>query len=216
MAARSLAHDRRGGVGMTLQWPDEVRFERKRFSVTAVDGVGLFDPTAHGLEPRWLGTGCYRGHVCLYSVVRRRLVLRELIVGAENEPVRLGGVRPRLDERDGWRYAGLDVPVDFTGRLLLGGGDRYSYYLNMGFWPAWMYYDVRDLTFQDGALRAAVDCSDELAEVREVVLDLGVGPDEGEPSGDWIDRTFSLDYDYSWPGRSTAWPPPAARRRLEA
>ena len=98
-------------------------FDGHWFSVTAVDGVGLFDPAAHGVELRGLGTGCWRGCICRYAVVERRLVLQDLEVGSDGEPSPIGAVRARQDEYNGWHYQGLDLPVAFTGRLLI---DRKS------------------------------------------------------------------------------------------
>ncbi|MEV1061589.1 hypothetical protein [Streptomyces sp. NPDC050263] len=189
---------------MTAQAADEVFFEGRRFAVTAVDGEGLFDPAGHGLEPGPMNTGCYRGHICRYTVAEQRLVLRDLILGSEGEPPRSDGVRPRRDRSyGGWRYRGLDIPVAFTGRLLVGSGHAAdSPYLNMGFWPAWMYRDVRELTLRAGVLLAAADCSAELAAVRTNLAADAARPAPGEPTRDWISRTFSLTYDYSWPGRS--------------
>jgi hypothetical protein len=186
-------------LDVTAQTPDEVCFEENWFAVTAVDGTGLFEPAAHGLEPEAFSTGCYRGFVCRYAVVSGRLVLRDLEVGSEGEPPGLGGAQPRLvDFR--WRYEGVDVPVAFTGRLLVRDGDPPDRpYLNMGFWPAWMYQDVCELTLRAGELVTATDCSADLAEIRATTA--AAGPAEGEATGDWIDRTFSLAYDYSWPGR---------------
>lgn len=187
---------------MTGQHPDELRFERQRFALTAVDGTGLFDPAAYGFGPSWLGTGCYRGYICRYAVVRRRLVLRHLQLGSENAPAPLGSVQARVDERRRWNYAGLALPVAFTGRLLIARGDLdHCPHLNMGYWPAWMFPDVRELAFRQGTLLTATDCSAALAEVRAVVFDLGIGPDAEEPAENWIGRTFSLAYEYSWPGR---------------
>jgi hypothetical protein len=179
---------------------DEVFFEGEQYAVTAVDGAGLFDPGEHGLEPRMLHTACYRGRICHYAVDDRRLVLRELHVGSEDEPARIDGVRARWDDEFGsWHYQGLDVPVAFTGRLLIGSGDvDDSPYLNMGFWPAWMFAEVRELTFRGGGLVAADDCSAAIAEIRP---DMIAEPAPGESTEDWIHRTFSLTYDYSWPGR---------------
>src|SRR5262249_28985845 len=146
---------------------DQVLFEGNSFAVTAVDGTGLFDPTAHGLEPRPASTACYRGDVCRYAVVERRLVLQELELAPQAEPPRLGGVEPRDDGHWGSRYQGLGISVAFTGRLLIGNGDVDDLpYLNMGFWPAWMYSEVHELTFQAGALLVAADRSAELAAVR--------------------------------------------------
>lgn len=186
-------------LDVTSQTPDEVCLEDRWFAVTAVDGTGLFDPGAHGLEPAAFSTGCYRGHVCRYAVVEKRLVLRDLEVGSEKEPPELDGVRPRFDDYL-WRYEGLAIPVAFTGRLLVGDGDPPDRpYVNMGYWAAWMYEDVRELTLRAGELVAATDCSAALAGIRATIA---VGPAAGEETGDWIDRTFSLAYDYSWPGRT--------------
>ncbi|MFJ8111195.1 hypothetical protein [Streptomyces sp. NPDC096132] len=189
---------------MTAQQPDEVVFGGHRFAVTAVDGVGLFDPAGYGLEPRPLGTHCYRGYICRYTVTEGRTVLEDLRLGADDEPPRLDGVRPRRDDDHlEWCYEGLDLPAAFTGRLLIGRGDPDDRpYLNMGFWPAWMYQEVHELTVRDGAVLAAVDCSSELAAVRANHAETATRPAPGEPTRDWISRTFSLSYSYSRPGRS--------------
>ena len=187
---------------MTSQALDEVRYERRRFWLTAVGGTGLFEPTAHGLEPQSPHTACYRGYVCHYSVVKGRLVLRKLDLGSAAEPPLLAGARAQPEEFCGWQYRGLDIAVAFTGRLLIGHGDIDDRpYLNMGFRPAWMFPEVRDLTFRAGALVTATDCSAELAAVRADVAATAAQPAAGEPTGDWISRTFSLTYAYSWPGR---------------
>jgi hypothetical protein len=93
--------------------------------------------------------------------------------------------------------------VAFTGRLLVGTGHPdVRPRLHMGFWPAWMFDQVRELTFRDGRLLTATDCSAELAEVRAAIADFAAEPSKGEEVGDWVDRAFSLTYAYSWPGRS--------------
>ncbi|GAA2778536.1 hypothetical protein GCM10010452_02350 [Crossiella cryophila] len=177
-------------------------FEGKGFVVTAVDGTGLFDPAAHGLEPRSISTSCYHGHIGHYAVLAQRLTLRDLQLGSAAEPPPLGAVRPRLTEDESWHYRGLALPIAFTGRLLIGRGDIPDRpYLNMGFRPAWMFLDVRELTFQAGALLSATDCSAALAQARPDIAATATRPAPGQEMRDWIDRTFSLSYDYSWPGR---------------
>lgn len=175
-----------------------VRFGRSWFAVTAVDGTGLFDPAAHGIPAHWIGTACWRGYIVRYAVAAGRLVVRDLEVGAPEAPPPLDGVRPRWhDGHDAWHYPNLDVAAEFSGRLLLGRGDFADRpYLNMGFRPAWMYADVRELSFRDGRLLSAADRSAGLPAVRAVA---SAGPEPGEPVGDWADRTFSLGFAYSWP-----------------
>jgi hypothetical protein len=186
-------------MSVTAQVPDEVTYRQRRFALTAIEGDGLFDPGAHGMHPRPTSTGCYRGAVCHYRVRRRRLLLDELELGSAHRPD-LARATPQPDDREVWRYRDVGLPVHFTGRMLVGRGDVANLpYLNMGFWPAWMYAEVYDLVFDGGVLGAAVDVSTELDAVRR---DLGAAvarPDAGESTGDWITRTFSLTYAYSWP-----------------
>lgn len=184
---------------MTTQIPDEVFFERGWFSVAAVDGTGLFDPDAHDLDPMTTSSACWRGYICGYAVSDGHLVVRDLILGSEDPPPLIGKIHPvREDDDARWRYEGLDIPVDFTGRLLIGDGDVDDRpYLNMGFQPAWMYSEVHELTFQAGTLVTAADRSAELAAVR--AAGPAAEPAPGESTKDWVSRTFSLSYDYSWP-----------------
>jgi hypothetical protein len=94
---------------------------------------------------------------------------------------------------------GIAVPVGFTGRLLVGDGEVDRPYLHMGFWPAWMFADVFELRFERGTLTQRIDRSAELAAVRERLGPAGARPAPGESSRDWIERTFSLTFSYSWP-----------------
>ncbi|KIA64702.1 hypothetical protein [Nocardia vulneris] len=188
---------------MTAQFPDSILFQGDSFDVTAIDGTGLFDPGAHGLEPKWIHTGCYRGYICHYAVVEQRLVLREHHIRTEDEPPRLEGVPPQQD-KDGssCHYRGLDIPVAFTGRLLIGADVIPNRpYLNMGFPPAWLFEQVYELTLRAGELLTAQDCSAAVAATRAEIITTAAKPAPGESTGDWITRTFSRTYDYSWPGR---------------
>jgi hypothetical protein len=197
---------------MTAQHPDTVRFRQRSYALTAVNGQGLFDPTAHGLQPRPLSTACYRGFVCSYQVDDQQLVLNRLEIGLADQPAsgpELLGTRPRRptddigDEslyEDILIYDQLGMPVAFTGKLLVGDGDPDERpHLNMGFWPAWMYEVVYELIFDRGRLLAAHDRSAALAEVRRRRSSTGATTRNVKSLEDWIGRTFSLDYDYSWP-----------------
>jgi hypothetical protein len=113
---------------VTTQIPDEVRYRGRWYAVAAVDGVGLFDPAASGLEPGPLSTGCYRGCRCWYTVRAGRLRLQRVEMGrpeSRSAVVRLAGVKPRVVARrdlhpGAWDYRRLDLDQPFTGRLLLG------------------------------------------------------------------------------------------------
>jgi hypothetical protein len=193
---------------MTRQFPDEVRYQDRQYAITAVDGTGLFDPGTHGIQPGPLSTACYRGFVSSYLIEDDRLVLDALELGRDEDPPvlhELFGVTPRLaDEtaihRTAICYERLAAPVEFTGRLLLGAEYLHLGYLNMGFLPAWLYEWVQELTFDGGQLTAAYDRSAEVSAVRRRIGEEGLRPPEGMPVREWIEQTFSLTFDYSWPG----------------
>ncbi|GIJ56707.1 hypothetical protein [Virgisporangium aurantiacum] len=183
---------------MSAQIPDELRYRGRLFALTAAEGVGGFDPAEHGLTPRPASTACWRGTVCRYRLRYRQLLLDRLDLATDDPPPPLAGAEPRAGRYD-WRYRDLGLPVPFTGRMLVGRGDvDGTPYLNMGFWPAWMYAEAHELTFTDGTLTGARDVSDDLAAVRDTIAE--AGPGAGESSSDWIARTFSLTFAYSWPG----------------
>ncbi|GAA1513437.1 hypothetical protein GCM10009827_030010 [Dactylosporangium maewongense] len=193
---------------MTGQLPDEVLHDGEWHAVTAVDGAGLFDPAGHGIEVTAMSTACWRGFVCRYRVDAGRLLLQDAELGAPATapPVPLFGVLPGHSAypkglRGRWSYSDVDAPVAFTGRLLVGAGIAGIGFLHMGFRPAYGYERVAELRFDGGVRTAAHDRSAELAEVRRRLSEAcsRPGPAPGETSGDWIDRTFSLSFEYSWP-----------------
>lgn len=190
---------------MTSQIPDLVRVDGADLVVTAVDGAGLFDPEAHGYRPTPLHTACWRGVHCEYAVAGGRLVLTTVRLGrpADGEPPVLLGARPEPSPqpfRGGYSYTGLHAPVAFTGRLLLAADRTASGYLNMGFPPAWRFARVLEAHFAGGLLTATHNRSAEAAAVRDRLGAAGLRPHDGEDTAAWVDRTFSLAFDYSLPG----------------
>jgi len=184
---------------MTLQFSDVVRHDGEAYSITAVDGGGLFDPDA----------ACWRGYICTYEITGGQLLLRELEIGRADpsgEPL-LFGVAPMRSRRqagpavhdDALFYTGLATPIEFTGRLLVGREVVDLGYLNMGFWPAWLFEVVRELVFDRGRLLAAHDRSGPMAAIRDRLGRAGLGRQDGQTIEEWVSATFSLSYDYSWP-----------------
>src|SRR6185503_295363 len=102
---------------MTSQIPDVVVLDGRTYSLTAVEGHGLFDPADHGLEPQFISTACWRGFLCTYAVVEGRLVLDTLDIGLAERPPRMGpGRMDRRGHGNSWRLRRLSMPMPFTGR----------------------------------------------------------------------------------------------------
>jgi hypothetical protein len=68
---------------MTGQIPDTVKLDGTTYSITAVDGEGLFKPDEHGLQPHFMSTACWRGIVCSYVVQDDLLLLDRLEIRLE-------------------------------------------------------------------------------------------------------------------------------------
>jgi hypothetical protein len=201
---------------MTGQIPDTINLGGTTYSITAVDGEGLFKPDEHGLQPRVLSTACWRGFVCSYAVQDDRLLLDTLEIGLEPDHPRvsLHGKTPRMAGRRQHHpgaaiYRRLAMPISFTGRLLLA--DELDLYTHMGFQPAWHYEKVVELVVADGRVVRQADRSAQAATLRRRLRDdmteldhprrlLDPQPSEGELEG-WVADTFSLGYPYSWPDR---------------
>ena len=145
---------------MTRQFPDVVRYNGRDYDITAVDGVGLFDPLVNGLAPRMLGTACWRGFVCTYAVEGDQLHLADLAIGLDGTVAPdLFGVAGRAGTEDdhhssATHYLGMAAPIEFTGRTLIGA-DEEDFYLHMGFWPAHLFRTVLELVFEGGRLERA-------------------------------------------------------------
>jgi hypothetical protein len=189
---------------MTAQAPDVVRYAGRDYELAGVRGTGLFDPRDHGVEFVATTTANWRGHVPVYVVRDERLVLDALRdVGLPDvdpgEPLgedlpRINGVAPVWGE---WslEYRDLDLPLAFTGGLLLASGFLAELYVHMGFAPAWKFEVVHELVFEDGRLVRAHDRSAQVARVREEILrGQRDDPDDAANTIEWIARTFELDY----------------------
>jgi hypothetical protein len=64
----------------------------------------------------------------------------------------------------GLQYTKLELPMAYTGRLVLGGG---AFLAKPGFWPHPSIYElVHELRFDEGRLVEAIDRSEETARDR--------------------------------------------------
>ncbi len=133
---------------MTAQIPDRVEVGRRAFDIVGVNGGPMFDPAEHGLQPVGMSTAWWRGYVCTYEVEGGLLRLKELLVGSLSkmnggdiaEGASLFGVRAVHDDSEGaYAFHGLEVPVAFSGGILLGDEFIVDLYVHMGFHPGWKF-----------------------------------------------------------------------------
>jgi hypothetical protein len=192
---------------MTAQAMDLVLWRDRTWSLVGIDGDGLFDPTALGIEPQMLHTGAWRGYICTYRVEDDELRMQRLEVGFDQatqeralagDPPVIGDARP---SRQGtgfvWLYDDADLPVPFTGGLRLGHGFIRELYVHMGFAPAWKFEEVHELRFEAGRLVSAEDQSEAMRREREHAVQGELAPPRSsgvERLTDWIRSTFDRTY----------------------
>ena len=151
---------------MTIQIPDRVLYKRRKYELVEVDGEGLFDPEHHNLELRPMHTACWRGFIATYAVKSGELLLRNLDCGSRTEaaPPRIGGHLPIGDEWEQLAYRKIELPMPYTGRLVLGGGEILG---SFDYVPDLSIYElVHELRFEQGHLVEAKDLSAEVARRR--------------------------------------------------
>ena len=138
-----------------------------------------FHPRDFGLESHASSTACHRGYWCEFAIADRELRLQTLYLYNENDhyPPFLGKLVSPQEFREvtysvgektytrlspahyGHRvYRDVDLPIPYTGSILLGCGFMPEYYVHGGFQRSWAYRELIELTFEKGKL---TDCLDQ-------------------------------------------------------
>ena len=195
---------------MTAQIHDSFLFKDQEYSIVGVNGKGLFDPLDYDLRPQGLCSACWRGFLSQYVLTGDKLLLKWLRINLGSGDDKretsdlwpeINGVAPAKPREDypifDTVYQNLDLPIAFSGGILLGEHFIHELYVHMGFHPAWKFRTVLELLFNDGNAQEIWDVSPRLAEIREVMLKKPHdwdGTGGREKMDEWIRSTFRLDY----------------------
>lgn len=192
---------------MTAQIPDEFRYEGEEYALVGMNGEGLFTPQDFGLTPRMASTACWRGYVMKYDCLDGQLVLDGMDVNSDTAPPINGvdpidGTREVGNEQMRYRmfkftYEKLGLKTKFTGSMLLAKDFIDSMYVHMGFQRPMAFRTVLELQVQDGDIISMSDLSEKMEELRLMSSEKGARPPTDHESDvrEWIEETFSLDYD---------------------
>ena len=152
---------------MTIQEPDRIYYKRRKYELVSADSDGLFDPEQHGLELWSPHTACWSGYIATYVVKSGDLLLRDLDcwIDPDSPAPSIGGHLPAAANEWGeLAYTKLEIPMPYTGQLVLGGGEilgPFSYEVD------WSIYElVHELHFKQGHLVEAIDLGAEAAQRR--------------------------------------------------
>ena len=98
-------------------------------------------------------------------------------------------------------YKNINMPISYTGKILLGNGFMHEYYIHMGFQRGWAYKELVEFIFEDGVLLECNDLSHIAKAQRDTIKKHGEDspyPDDGDIPK-FVNESFSLDYeDKAW------------------
>lgn len=209
---------------MTAQIGDIYKYEKKEFTIVALSSAMLFDPKNFGMEPHPSSTACYRGYWCEYSIENDELLLKDLyLFNSDGKYPPLNGVEVSPQEFKEYEcykgnnkksekvtmpayfghrvYRDVNMPIPYTGKILLGDGFMREYYIHMGFQRGWAYKKLIELVFEEGILVECNDLSHIAKAQREAMKKDDADPHhpDGGNIPKFVEDSFSLDYaDKAW------------------
>ncbi|MHA2034891.1 MAG: hypothetical protein ACW98X_00570 [Promethearchaeota archaeon] len=183
---------------MTGQIPDEIMLNDENFSLVGVQGQNLPTPEKFGVAPYSSCTACWRGYVMRYILKNDQLFLNEMDINADDPP-KLNGVEPQKGNRlFKYNYQNLNIKTNFTGNLLLAKDFIDSMYIHMGFQRPLAFQTIVEINLKEGNVISVKDLSKKLERLRneDPYKDAQPNSRSHKDTRDWIERAFSLDYDF--------------------
>ncbi len=180
---------------MTAQMHNSFLLQDQKFSLVGYASEGLFQPSEYGMQPLPSVTSCWRGYVCTYKALHNRLLLDTLQVNLSQEGPAIQNIGPEFPAGGMFNhvYHDLDLPMDYSGGMLVADGFIRELYVHMGFHPAWKYETVFELVFSRGTLLKTKDVSQRMAELRREMTKKPLQPGPDTPRQkleEWIASTF--------------------------
>ncbi|MHA1532525.1 MAG: hypothetical protein ACTSR6_11050, partial [Candidatus Heimdallarchaeota archaeon] len=137
-----------------------------------------------------------------YVITAKQIILNELMLRTpERKLIEINGrfpIKKKSVFSFNFMYDDLNLPISFTGFILLGKDFINEMYVHMGFQRPISYETVIEFQFREGEIIAVNDFSELIAKLRKEDPTKGARPDFDENTKEWIDRMFSLDYNMPW------------------
>ena len=176
---------------MTAQISDKIMYKNDEYSIVALENKLPFNPEDHGFNPVMIHTACYRGYYCQYALKDKQFVLDNLTINQEDELPVWRGVEPEEKSRDGWVYENINLPIAYSGGIVMGREFIDEFYVHMGFQRAHCYERVLELELAEGNLVDLTDHSEKMKEIRKEFREKGMPKKEIVK---FINDAFSLSY----------------------
>ena len=182
-------------VEMTGQISDSFMYENEEYNIAGITGGELFHPFDFGIETRAASTACWRGFQAFYTILNDKLVLHTLFINMK-EKKKISDIEPKKGEGFfEYSFPEINIQLDFTGKILLARDFIDEMYVHMGFQRPMSYRKVIELHFEEGSIIKVNDLSRKMEEMRKQDPTKDAYPENPRESRDWIEKTFSLDYE---------------------
>lgn len=167
---------------MTAQISDIIIYKEQEFALAECSCGEPFIPAEYGYFPVTASTACWRGYLAEYEIRDGYLILRRLFINnqlsdndeaqAEKPPLLFGVEAEESDKSfiGSWIFKDVDMPLPYSGRLVLAKKLLHGLYEHMGFHPPWKYEQVYEIIIESGKMISECDQSARMASVRSQML----------------------------------------------
>lgn len=123
---------------MTAQIGDIFKYRKDKYCLANMSEGFEWHPSDFGLNPESCTTACHRGFFCEYTIKDNQLFLTELCIHCKNEkyPLLFGKscdrdkfMRPKENLLGHCTYSNINIPIEYTGTMLLGNDFIEKYYI---------------------------------------------------------------------------------------
>ncbi|WP_304653078.1 hypothetical protein [uncultured Ligilactobacillus sp.] len=179
---------------MTHQTSDKFLYEGNEYELVGISkGSDLFDIASFRITTTSYNTANYRGRLCRFTIVDDELVLKDLAVMTDqNLPInnifpRKLSIREQLANYSGYfaefgsiflhgdnYYLDVNLPVIYTGKLLIATDFISRYQINGGFDSPLKFEKVILLIVEEGIVLDVVNVSNVIKAKRERMIRTGI------------------------------------------
>ncbi len=159
---------------MTAQIGDSIKYKDNEYSIVAISTPIEFEPKDYGITPWGTCSACWAGYWCEYRISEEGIVLQNLYINSKDEyypPI--NGVEVNGHEKNPSKYMGhhlyqdVNLPINYTGRIVVGKDFLREYYIHMGYQRAWAYETLLEFVFKNGELVEIIEHSEVAKRLRE-------------------------------------------------
>lgn len=182
---------------MTAQINNIFKLDNREYDIVGLSKDIDFSPRDFGLKPVAPHTAAWKGYYYEASIRDNQLVILNLHVNDyDNNYPDINGVMAvdRVSESSFFTYFNVNIPLDYTGKILLGNDFNKKYYRHMGYQSPHGYENLLLITFKEGRFLDMEDLSEKAKMERD---EIDNNPDElnrvKSVLKDYIENSFSMD-----------------------